>query len=66
MSDLLKHITELKEDGRITEQRERGYKLLANWFDAIDEGCQGSRPRNITDNSPANRKDRRPPKKNKP
>jgi hypothetical protein len=65
MSDLLKHITELKEDGRITERKEKG-GVNANWFDAIDSGCQGSRPRTIADNSPANRKDRRPPKKNKP
>ena len=40
MGDLLKYVTELKEDGRITEQREQGSTILANWFDAVDSGCQ--------------------------
>jgi hypothetical protein len=65
MGDLLKHITELKEDGRITEQREPN-RILPQFDDWIDSGCQGSRPLPVADNSPANRKDRRPSKKNKP
>jgi hypothetical protein len=65
MSDLLKHITELKEDGRITERNDKG-GVNENWFDAIDSGCQGNRPRTITDNSPANRNRSQRNKKNKP
>jgi hypothetical protein len=65
MGDLLKHITELKEDGRITETG-KGSIILANYFDCLDSGCETSRPVPTTDNSPASRKDRRPSKKNKP
>jgi hypothetical protein len=65
MGDLLQKITELKEDGRITEKG-KGSIILANYFDCLDDGCQGSRPLYTPDNSPAYRKDRRPPKKNKP
>jgi hypothetical protein len=65
MGDLLKHITELKEDGRITDKG-KGSIILANYFDCLDSGCQTSRPKPFTDNSPASRKDRRPSKKNKP
>jgi hypothetical protein len=65
MGDLLKHITELKEDGRITEKG-KGSIILANYFDCLDSGCEKSRPLHTPDNSPASRKDRRPPKKVKP
>jgi hypothetical protein len=65
MGDLLKHITELKEDGRITDKG-KGSIILANYFDCLDSGCETSRPLPITDNSPAsrNRSFRNP--KNKP
>jgi hypothetical protein len=65
MGDLLKHITELKEDGRITETG-KGSIILANYFDCLDSGCETSRPVHTTDNSPAsrNRSFRNP--KNKP
>jgi hypothetical protein len=65
MGDLLKHITELKEDGRITDKG-KGSIILANYFDCLDSGCQGSRPKPIADNSPANRNRSFRNKKNKP
>jgi hypothetical protein len=54
MGDLLKKITELKEDGRISTKG-KGSTLLANYFDCLDSGCQGSRPLYTSDNSPASR-----------
>jgi hypothetical protein len=65
MGDLLQKITELKEDGRITETG-KGSIILANYFDCLDSGCETIRPKPIADNSPASRKDLRPNKKVKP
>jgi hypothetical protein len=65
MGDLLKKITELKEDGRITDKGQ-GSIILANYFDCLDSGCQTSRPQPIADNSPASRNRSFRNKKNKP
>jgi hypothetical protein len=65
MSDLLQKITELKEDGRITDKG-KGSIILANYFDCLDSGCQTSRPLYTPDNSPASRNRSFRNKKNKP
>ena len=54
MGDLVKHVTELKADGRITEQRDPG-KILPQFDDWIDSGSHQSRPLPVADNSPASR-----------
>lgn len=68
--DLLKHITELKDEGQFNYEERRGKfpkrEPLPNYFDCLDSCSEGDERRTIPDVSPAHVRSLRPNKKTKP